>query len=370
MWKKASWTFGAALFAGGAWISIAAGADDFSDVPDSHWAVGEIGYLQSENVVQGHGDGTFGPDENMTRAHLAVMITRAEDLDTTDRPDPGFDDVSEDHYAFAEIAAVADEGIISGSGDSFLVDDTLNRGEMAAILDRTYDFTTSDSVEFSDVPDDHMFNSEINHVAAQGLARGYEDGTFRPEEGTTRAELSTFLARSMAPHEFIENWADQGAVDTAEEIVSYLSEEDMESVADYVHPEAGVRFSPYAFVDPDEHESFNRVEAAELSDDDTVYDWGTYDGKGGPIDKTYSEYHDRFVYAEDYENEGSVAVDRRQSNGSMIDNTDEVYPSATVVEYHVPDEGEGLEWRSLRLAMAQYDGDWHVIGIINDEWTT
>ena len=62
----------------------------------------------------------------------------------------------------------------------------------------------------------------------------------------------------------------------------------------------------------------------------------------------------------------------RSALGSIIDNAQEVYPGATVVEYHFDGFDEqyaGMDWRSLRLVMHQdVDGDYELVGVIHDEW--
>jgi hypothetical protein len=56
----------------------------------------------------------------------------------------------------------------------------------------------------------------------------------------------------------------------------------------------------------------------------------------------------------------------------VIDNVQQVYPGASVVEYHFPgfdDQYEGMDWRSLRLVLAQNDNaEWTLYGVIHDEW--
>ncbi|MFC5711603.1 LysM peptidoglycan-binding domain-containing protein [Thalassorhabdus alkalitolerans] len=163
----------------------------------------------------------------------------------------------------------------------------------------------------------------------------------------------------------------ESARETADQVVTHLQSQDMEAVSSYIHPDDGVRFSPYAFVDQENDQVFSSEEVENLWHDETEYLWGNYDGSGHPIEYTFSEYYEEFVYNRDYAHAEEVAVDERQGPGNTIDNTGDVYPDATVVEYHFPSSGEyqGMDWDSLRLAMVQENGEWYVVGIINDEWT-
>ena len=60
------------------------------------------------------------------------------------------------------------------------------------------------------------------------------------------------------------------------------------------------------------------------------------------------------------------------SYGNMLENQFKVYHNPIVVEYYFPgmnpDYG-GLDWRSLRLVFEQFEGQWYLVGIINNEWT-
>ncbi len=162
-------------------------------------------------------------------------------------------------------------------------------------------------------------------------------------------------------------------LDQAAVVVDLLSQGDMSALAAHVHPEMGLRFSPYAFV----HESdivFNVDQIPGLFASTSTYLWGTYDGIGGPIELGFSEYYARFVYDQDFANAEEVAFNQRiGGSGGMINNIDEFYLGSLMVEFHFsgfnPDYG-GLDWRSLRLVFMLHEGEWLLVGIVHDEWTT
>jgi hypothetical protein len=161
--------------------------------------------------------------------------------------------------------------------------------------------------------------------------------------------------------------------ETADEIVRLLKEKDMKALASFIDPEDGVRFSPYGYVDVENDLSFPAEKVEKLWEDETVYRWGDFDGTGDPIDLTFPEYYDRFVYDQDYVNAEERAVDERLGHGSTLDNTKEVYPDATVVEYHFSgfeEQYEGMDWRSLRLVLKEEDERWYLVSVVHDEWTT
>jgi hypothetical protein len=167
---------------------------------------------------------------------------------------------------------------------------------------------------------------------------------------------------------------ESGAVDletAAAQVINALAEKDMARVADFVHPEMGLRFSPYGFVRA-EHQVFMPGELASLVGSDQVYTWGAYDGTGDPIELTFDDYYQEFVYSSNFTNPEQMAVNERLGQGNSINNIGEFYPGTSFVEYHFSgfdEQYEGMDWESLRLVFVQEDGAWWLVGIVHDEWT-
>ncbi len=157
----------------------------------------------------------------------------------------------------------------------------------------------------------------------------------------------------------------------ADTVMAALAQKDLKEVANFVHPKMGVRFSPYAFVRED-HQVFKREALPELMASPEIYTWGNFDGSGEPIEMTFSEYYERFVYSADFLHAEVVAVNERIGQGNSIDNIHEFYPGSSFVEYHFSGfdpQYEGMDWQSLRLVFLQEDGIWYLVGIVHDEWT-
>lgn len=164
--------------------------------------------------------------------------------------------------------------------------------------------------------------------------------------------------------------------DTAEELaaaaVNWLDTKDFETLSQHIHPEEGVRFSPYAYVDVENDIVFTREELKNIKNDSSTYTWGHWDGSGDPIEMTFDEYYERFIYDEEYVNAEEVGIDTRLGQGTTVDNSKEVYPNSKIIEYHFPgfeQEYEGMDWRSLRIVMESIDNQWYIKGFIHDEWT-
>ena len=155
-------------------------------------------------------------------------------------------------------------------------------------------------------------------------------------------------------------------------VLELLSDKDMDDLADFIHPTRGVRFSPYGYIDIDNHLVFTADQVDDLDDDSEVYTWGAYDGSGESIELTFNDYYDRFIFDQDFSNPQIIGNNLVIGEGNSLINIDEVYPDGHFVELHFEgfdSQYEGMDWRSLRLVFERVEGDWYLVGIIHDEWT-
>jgi hypothetical protein len=163
----------------------------------------------------------------------------------------------------------------------------------------------------------------------------------------------------------------QTVLDRASQVVQTLKSQDFISLAGYVHPLNGVRFSPYAFVQETD-QVFSADEIGSIMADSKVYTWGSYAGTGEPINLSFPAYYSEFIYDVNFTNAPQVALNHRLSAGNSIDNSAEFYPGSMFVEYYFPGfdpQYDGMDWRSLRLVFSEYNGTWALVNIIHDEWT-
>jgi NlpC/P60 family/S-layer homology domain len=169
---------------------------EFRDVGSSLWAYSAINKLSEENVAIGYENSYYKPNTYIKRSEVAGLMAQAIDLKMNDRSST-FKDISSSHWAVGVTNAMYDEKIFEGSNGSFRPDEYLTRGQMAKILVRAFDLNGSSSKQFKDVPPSHWANSYINKLAASGLTTGYDDGTYKPENNVTRAQFTAFLYRAM-----------------------------------------------------------------------------------------------------------------------------------------------------------------------------
>lgn len=164
----------------------------------------------------------------------------------------------------------------------------------------------------------------------------------------------------------------QAVLDPASDVIAVLKDKQMTALAAYVHPQMGLRFSPYAFV-RDIDQIFPADKVAGLMADSTVYTWGVYSGSGASIDLTFADYYSQFIYDVDFANAPELSLNHRLGVSTSMDNSFEFYPGAMNVEYYFPGfdpEFQGMDWRSLRLVFMEDNNTWYLVGIIHDQWTT
>lgn len=112
----------------------------FSDI-EGHWAQSEIEEAVAAGLLEGYPDGTFRPEDKMSREEMAVLLARMIQLDAQGTQTPVFSDVGEDRWSYEEITALAGAGILQGVGDNtFRPQQGLTRGEMAALVRRVIEY--------------------------------------------------------------------------------------------------------------------------------------------------------------------------------------------------------------------------------------
>jgi hypothetical protein len=175
----------------------------FRDVPSSHPFAAEIGWLVDEGVADGYADGTFGPTAPVSRQALAAFLARYQGAPVPAGGCPGapFADVPADHPFCGEIDWLRLQGLATGYDDgSFRPTATVSRQAAVAMLHRLAGSpgpgaACSGAGPFADVPADHPFCTEIAWAVAAGIASGYGDGHFRGAGDVSRQAAAAFLHR-------------------------------------------------------------------------------------------------------------------------------------------------------------------------------
>jgi len=158
----------------------------------------------------------------------------------------------------------------------------------------------------------------------------------------------------------------------ATEVLSALKSKDMVKLSKMIHPDKGIRFSPYSYVDINKDIVFNSAEIKTAFTDRKVYTWGSYDGSGDPISLTFSDYYKKFIYDVDFLNAKETGYNKILGQGTTTNNSIDVYPGSNIVEYYFPGfdpKYQGIDWKSLRLVFEKKGSTWYLVGIIHAQWT-
>ncbi|WP_179151857.1 S-layer homology domain-containing protein [Oceanobacillus senegalensis] len=173
-------------------------AATFSDVDSVPWAEEEIIFLHDERIINGLPDGSFGVSDHISRADAALMLARANHLqDDNVLEESPFSDVDESAYYYEGLQFAVHAGYMIGYPDgSFGPQDPLTREQMAKIIAEAYDLEGVSGDYFTDVSSSWA-EEYINSLAVNGISNGTADGTFHPSENISRAEFAVMLARAM-----------------------------------------------------------------------------------------------------------------------------------------------------------------------------
>jgi hypothetical protein len=170
-----------------------------TDVGDC-WAEEAILALVDEGIIAGYPDGTFKPENPVTRAEFSKMVARAFAVRAAG--EPTFSDIK-DNWAKAYIAALTEAGVVSGFPDgTFRPSKDITRAEMTEILIRALKLGDKmDSLEqpeasFIDVSQDHWAFRSIEIANALGVLPVHFGVVFEPELPATRAETA-YMIRSL-----------------------------------------------------------------------------------------------------------------------------------------------------------------------------
>ena len=177
----------------------------FSDVPSDFWAANSISTVTKANLMKGYSDGTFRPNQPMTREEVAALFNNITDDGAAAFLSSKFKDITSDRWSALAIESVARKNIISGYGDNtYKPEKYMSRQEFAVVADNyihylgytTEDPTALDSIAYGD----QKFVAPWAQDAVRELAylgfTNYAPGTlFNPEKYVTRAEAAEIAYR-------------------------------------------------------------------------------------------------------------------------------------------------------------------------------
>ena len=181
----------------------------FADVASGAWYADAVEYVYENGLMSGTSASTFQPDVTTTRGMIVTVLHRLEG--EPDAASSGFTDVADGQYFAEAVAWAAENSIVNGYGDGrFGPDDPITREQMASILYRYasfkgYDVTSSNDLgSYTDAAQISSYAlTALQWANAEKLVTGTGDTTLNPKGDATRAEIAAILMR------FCENIAEQ-----------------------------------------------------------------------------------------------------------------------------------------------------------------
>lgn len=186
--------------------ALAEKADDFTDVSRSDWYYQFVDYVTSKGYFNGVADKTFAPADNMTRAMFVTVLFRFHGA-KGDSSQSAFTDVAPGEWYTDAINWAAANRIVDGVGNGkFAPNDPITRAQMCTMIERYLDLyrkawkvtlpetgSVSVMVDESAIPAYAL--AAVKQCQRHGLVNGFEDGTFRPNDLSTRAQVAAVIYR-------------------------------------------------------------------------------------------------------------------------------------------------------------------------------
>nr|WP_219914447.1 C40 family peptidase [Thalassobacillus sp. CUG 92003] len=166
----------------------------YHDVPNGHWAADKIEKLSKQGIIEGYNE-RFNPDDKVTRAEAAKMLSVALDLPKS--PGNDYTDVNSPHWASEYINSATNKGYFDGydNGRKFKPEQPITRAEIAALFKEAFNLNGSGK-SFADTKG-HWGEEDIQALTAHSIAKGYSANAFKPDAATKRSEFAVFLTRAL-----------------------------------------------------------------------------------------------------------------------------------------------------------------------------
>lgn len=170
-----------------------------------HWAKNAIQTFIQLGLVRGYSNGKFAPNEEITRGEFVTILSRMIDFTGSSQQTADFNDIS-NHWAKLDIVKLSGAGIVKGySNGSFLPNQGISREEAVVVISRLIHFDALDKIaangQFSDLSAVGSYaRNEVQATAEVGIVKGKPAGNFDPKGKITRAEAVTMLLNVLRLH--------------------------------------------------------------------------------------------------------------------------------------------------------------------------
>ena len=161
---------------------------------------GRHGDITHKSYINGYPDQSFKPDKNITRGEAAAILSKIMELPIqSDIEKAEYKDVDSSHWAAGHIEAVTSANIFTGYEDgTFRPDNTISRAELCVVVFKYLNLDEKDAIKesFTDTKG-HWALNFIEEISRNKIIRGYEDGSFKPNGKVTRAEAIVMINKML-----------------------------------------------------------------------------------------------------------------------------------------------------------------------------
>jgi len=192
--------------------------EGFSDVPPNHWAYEAIMDLVRRGILSGYPDGTFKPENPVKRSETAVILTKVFNLDLLKPERATYIDVTKTHWSYGYVEVIGKTKLMDDSIENgrFRPEENLKRIEFVPISVKALGMKmfadvineeekTKTIMVFSDASQVPIWARGYLTIAIKAqIVSGYPDGTFKPRNNITRAEIASLIYNMLKPIEFDE----------------------------------------------------------------------------------------------------------------------------------------------------------------------
>lgn len=157
---------------------------------------------------------------------------------------------------------------------------------------------------------------------------------------------------------------------TNDEILHVLKTKDYKAFASFIHPQKGIIFSMYAFIQPKEDKHFSKAEFEKFQPTQTLFTWGAQDGSGDLHKATINDYLGKWVFSKDFVG-SQYSFNSFQGKGNSLNNLSEVYPKKDFTENYIKgtEKNGEMDWKTLRFVFEEFQGKNYLVAVVNDQWT-
>jgi hypothetical protein len=164
---------------------------------------------------------------------------------------------------------------------------------------------------------------------------------------------------------------DTSLLSLTDTILNLLKNRDYNHLAQFIHPQLGVRFSPYGIVDTAKNIKLSAQQLVELSNNKKTIKWGTFEGSGEPINLNIDDYFKKVVYDVDFINAEKKSVNKIIGADSTASNIASIYPGCDFVQFYFSGfkkQYQGMDWKSLVLVYKRTDTKPFLVAIVHNQF--